>query len=703
MRTLVRLVVNRPLKVAARWLASPMVALETKTVVEQNSLPTLTTLITSPQCTSGAKFAVLTDGLVRNLLTGARFPRFWSGEIVAPKNKLGGKEWRFVAKFRNATILTWSFILLISVCLPATALDSRSETDVVPQSVINLDLCTLAYQFYHQSLCLPLDPWYDIMSRVGSDRRDNICRFTHEYATTLGSSTTNNNPEQGFYSGPNAARAWQNSNVNLDPILTNYKRIDAKLPTFNRDGERFLAVLAPNYVTNNIKVIEGIRYRSKPTSFPFNDVERFHIREYPTGDDHLVVFEGGTGVADASDPSWSLMGFVLMRKTPTGYDAHIVFRGSRSGSALSKTVWKAQDMIGNAKGNPDWITDLRGAKQIQQPLISKVGTVTQGFAESLPTMLGPITACCKHLEQKYPAPEHIYVTGHSLGAGLASQFTSAVLQGSYGDELRREVKGWNWDQTTLVAYAQPVPGDPAWAANFDKVTPASDHYWVNGDSVVEATSNFLVSMVIDKAEHGGVQKKLDAPANCSDNPHEVFVIRAALVRDLSSTNSPLSQQLGRDNTWGYYKSFSNMLAGQAESYMYPGAPSPILVTEDNLRQILQNGNFGSEFDRWLEKVYARMIADKSSYIGFKFESTLDERRKLVLEIVDRMRKPPSDNKAQELDALVNDFVLLDGNLGLTDEERWIFCGMILSRIQKTNLTLEDLRSRAEIKSCLDSI
>ena len=583
------------------------------------------------------------------------------------------------------------------------AFEASTETDAIPQSVVNLDLCTLAYQLYHQSLCLPLDPWYDIMSRIGSDRRDNICRLTHEYATRLGSSSMSAMSQPGFYSGPNAARAWKDSNFKLDPILTNYKHIDAKLPAFTRDGERFLAVAAPTYITNNIRVIEGVRYKTKPASFPNNDVERFQIREYPSGEDHLIVFEGGTGIAGTTDPSWSLMGFVMMQKTPKGYDAHIVFRGSRSGSALSKTVWKAQDFIGESKGNPDWITDLRGKTQTEQPLISKSGKVTQGFAESLPTMLGPITACCKYLEQKYPAPDRIFVTGHSLGAGLASQFVSAVELGNFGDTIRSEVKSWPWDKATLMAFAQPIPGDPAWAANFDKVSPNSEHYWVAGDDVVEATSGRIVGMLIDKGEHSGIQHKLNAIADCKDNPHEVFVIRDAIVRDLASSNPTLSQQLGRENSWAYYTSFSKMLAGQPVSYVYPGAPAPSIVTEENLRRVLQNYNFGSEFDRWLEQVYANMIADKSSYIGFKLQSTLDDRRKLVLDIVEWMRKPPMNDINQELDNLVNEFGLIDGNLGLTDEEQWIYCALILSRIQRTPLTLKQLESRSEIQKCLESI
>lgn len=597
--------------------------------------------------------------------------------------------------FQRGAILIWSVISLMFF-LPTIAMQSALasnadlQSESIPQSVLNLDLCTLSYQLYHQSLCLPLDPWYDMMSRVGSDRRTNICKFTHDYAQNLG----------GYYSGPNAARGFGDSNFNLDPILSNYKYIDAQLPTFNRDGEIFLALQAPSYITQNIKTIEGVRYKSRPTSYPHNDTERFSIRQYPGGDDHIVVFEGGTGNtgtiggAGATDPSWSLMGFVMMKKTASGYDAHIVFRGSRSGSSLLKTVWRAQNFIGEPKGNPDWITDLRGMKQVEQPLISKVGKVTQGFSESLPTMLGTITASCKHLEQTYGAPEHIYITGHSLGAGLATQFLSAVMQGSYGDELKQEVKSWPWQNATLVAYAQPIPGDPIWASNFDKLTPTSEHYWVAGDSVVEATSGRIVGMIIDKGEHSGVQKKLEMLSDCTDNPHEVFVIRAALVRDLHLQM--------KENNWGYYENFSKMLKGQPKSYVIPGTAAPKFITEENLRTILRNCDFSSNLENWLEQSYARMIVDKSSYIGPKFQSTLDERKKLVLDIVSQMRtSPPNDNLAN-LANLENDYKLVDDTLGLSNEEQWIYCGMILSRVQNSGLTLQELQSKSIINACLDS-
>ena len=222
-------------------------------------------------------------------------------------------------RFQSLVVFILSAIVI--AVSPVTAGESNIDPDKVPQSVLNLDLCTLAYQLYHQSLCLPLDPWYDMMSRMGSDRRENICKLTHEYAANLGNESQG---LSGLYAGPNSVRGWSNTNLRLDPILTNYKQIDAKLPTFNRDGEIFLAVQAPGYITENIKTIEGVRYKTQPTQYPYMDIERFAIREYPsnatTCDDHMIVFEGGTGVyANANGggttaPSWSPMGFVLMKK-----------------------------------------------------------------------------------------------------------------------------------------------------------------------------------------------------------------------------------------------------------------------------------------------------------------------------------------------------------------------------------------------------
>lgn len=607
-----------------------------------------------------------------------------------------------LVRFRRVlgSIVLATMVLWVSP-LPSACYAQGRNSDGVPPEILNLDLCTLAYQLYHQSLVVPLDPWYDQFSRVGSDRRDNICRYSHEYATKLGNGTAVASEKgSGFYSGPSAARGWSGGNANLDPILSNYKLLDPRLPSLTWDGTNFVATQAPAYITDRIKSVEGVRYRDKPADFPADGTERFTIRDYPNGvQDRLIVFEGGTGVIGTSEPAWSLMGFVLLRKTPAGYDAHIVFRGSRGGST-GRTVFQAQGVIGDPKGNPDWVTDLSLTKQIDSPEISKTGKVTQGFGKALPTMLGPIKACCKYLGENYPAPKNIYVTGHSLGAALASQFASAVLIGSYGDGLRSEVAGWPWDQTQLIAFAQPIPGDPTWAAQFDRISPKSQHYWVDGDAVVEATSTIL-GKVIDTGAHCGSQNKLALPDGCSDNPHEVFVIRGALLRDLGR-NAAIPPSVTNVTTWGYYDTPAQMLSGQGKNYIHPGAAAASIVTDANLRSVLSRGNFGPEFATWLEQVYAKMISDRSSYRGPSFPRTLTQRKAQVDLVVAQMRKVPARDKEQLLDDLAADFRLVDDKLGTPGEEKWIYLGMILNAVQNSSLTLEDLQSRAAIKNGLES-
>ena len=347
------------------------------------------------------------------------------------------------------------------------------------------------------------------------------------------------------------------------------------------------------------------------------------------------------------------------------------------------------------------MTDLAVSKQMESTLISKVGTVTAGFGKALPTMLGPIKACCKYLQDNYPAPKNIYVAGHSLGAALASQFVSAVLLGSYGEELKKDVKGWPWDKATLIAFAQPIPGDPTWAAQFNKISPTSEHYWVAGDLVVEATSSFL-GKAIDKGQQCGVQNKLAKIAGCTDNSHEVFVIRGALLRDLKRGQPALPDQVVGISTWGYYESVSKMLAGKPKCYVYPGAATSI-VTEANLRSVMDNCNFGPEFDRWLNDVYTRMIADPKSYIGPHFKTTLDERKKQVELAVQQMRKPVAADSTQALENLVGDFKIVNKRLGLENEEQWIYLGMILSTYQQSTLTLKELQTKPPVKTTLEFI
>jgi hypothetical protein len=67
------------------------------------------------------------------------------------------------------------------------------------------------------------------------------------------------------------------------------------------------------------------------------------------------------------------------------------------------------------------------------------------------------------------APANIYVTGHSLGGGLAQHFTSAVLRGDrYGPDgggaaMPAALAAWPWPQIKLVTFGAPRAGDEDWA------------------------------------------------------------------------------------------------------------------------------------------------------------------------------------------------------------------------------------------------
>jgi hypothetical protein len=100
-----------------------------------------------------------------------------------------------------------------------------------------------------------------------------------------------------------------------------------------------------------------------------------------------------------------------------------------------------------------------------------VGKVHRGFAKSIKTILPNAFACLNKAAALSPrgAPENIFVTGHSLGGGLAQQFASAVLLGNQfgpdgsGPAMPRSLQQWPWQQMKLITYSAPRAGDPIWA------------------------------------------------------------------------------------------------------------------------------------------------------------------------------------------------------------------------------------------------
>jgi hypothetical protein len=572
----------------------------------------------------------------------------------------------------------------------------------VPSFALDLDLCVLVYQLYHQSLAWPLDPWYDVAARAGIARRADTIKRVHDWAATLAPPVEHADPARSAYSGPSAARGFGPSNLALDPVITNYRRIEPGVPAFTRDGARFLAIQAPRWVVDPIGAVEVARYRAKPAVFPALDaeIETLAIRQGPG--DRLIAFEGATGITTAGDPAWSLMGVVLARRDAydvSVYDVSIAFRGSRSGSHLLRTMTQAQSFVGTPRGNADWITDLDNVARVSRPAVSKVGQVGRGFALALETTLSPILAALTRLDRELGPPRSISVTGHSLGAALATTFASAVALGTFGDVARRDLPRWPWDTLRCHAFALPVVGDETWASLFNLVAHARS-IWVEGDVVVAGGASAGAKVLGVRARHGGTNVKLPRVAGCRDNPHETFHIRAALLRD-AALLAPLPADVAGSTVWSYHETFADMLAGKPCSFVHPEGASAI-VTRENLRTVLDTVAFAREFDHYLEDVYSKVVSEKSATLGPLRDRAVSREVALARAVAHLRSVAPDKDRERTLDHLESDLVELEKSLATRAEHEVVSLGLVLGTLQRSGLTVEELCARPAVRKILES-
>jgi hypothetical protein len=557
----------------------------------------------------------------------------------------------------------------------------------------NLDLCLLAYQMYHQSMVWPLDPWYEVMAKGPlANRRDNFMRRVHQAAAAAPPVF---DPRQ--CSGPAAIRGWGNSNERLDPVISSYRSLNPRSPAWTMDGGQFLAIQTPGYVVDKIQTVEIAKYNARPTALMTSGVDFDTLQNYPNGTDHLIAFEGGTGVIEDSDPpAWSMMGFVLMRTRKGGkHDIHIVFRGSRSGSA-GRALMQAQFQ---SKGNPDWVTDMT-SERISDTWISKVGKVCKGFSRSVKTCFGTIRASLLRLHQQYGAPETIWVTGHSLGASLAVLFTSSVAIGMFGDNIKREMPTWPWSRIVCLPYAMPVVGDKDFMRVFDLMVFCR-YVWVEGDVVVYG------GRVMTKSQHVGAGVQLDKPDGARDNPHETFLIRAAAVNYAQTIRvlNPIAADVANATPWACYHTFREMLNGiNPFSYLAHGSIVPNIITLSNIRSTLRYYRFGEEFDKYLE-IFKEVIQMRSSHKRPRFFVNANKQTVRANDITGHQGEMQGDWIKQNLTSVLND---LDTELTAFEgskTDKYIGLGLILTVLEKssfpTNNLLNELISRPNIRACLD--
>jgi hypothetical protein len=503
---------------------------------------------------------------------------------------------------------------------------SRASPEVpmpeVDAKLLHCDLCILAYQNYHQAVIWPLDPWYEVLARGASDRRALFMTAVHALAApaTLADPTA-------IYGGPMQTRAgFGASNDKLDPIITNYTQINPKLAAFTGDGSKYLVLQVPDYITANLR-----RVRLAHCASP-NATTLVELQNYGAGSDEMIVFEGATGVLGSAVGALSPMGFVLARYNDAGneWEAHIVFRGSRSGSAA-----RALKQGLGGSGNPDWVTDMASAFVTSASDVASVGgSAASGMVHAMQTCAPSLLAALHALATGRGAPKKVHVTGHSLGAALASTLSAALtltLQSS-GSPLGKTVRegalrSWPWESLQGWYFALPPTGNKAFCDLFNSKIESVAPY-CDGDPVVECSKSIGTMDTASAGRAGwalgsggysaGKLEKLAKPANSTgdENPHEIYLIRAALVTQLGRNKlaAPVRDAL----PWGVYETFRDLLDGRAANFR---KTTISIITRQNLAALLQAYHFAAHFDLMLGMLDG-VVSNKGAYRGVHKSSTL---------------------------------------------------------------------------------
>lgn len=395
----------------------------------------------------------------------------------------------------SATAIVLAFAL--SGCSTQTlstgpnAFAGQSELSEFPYDplVYHLDLSILAYQLYAQTLVWPFDPYYEELEG-GAVARSRLMDNVRRWVSRKGQQQIRQSPSLGGYRGPGQLAGFAD-NQRHDPIIYRYDGIYPWKDMMANAGGRWVEYLTPTAITGNIGSVQ-LCYRR--TGRPEGDVAVEPVISNSSARasgarDVLLAFEGGTGdKGETGQPaSQSLMGFVLLRYVGEGseYDIHVVFRGSRGGSVL-RSIQQGLSTT-KARGNPDWITDL-GYRLIDPDEganhVTTVGKVHRGFAQSIRSILPQLFSCLEKAAALVSnrRPNNVYVTGHSLGGGLAQHFVSAILLGDqYGPDgagaaMPDTLHRWPWQQIKLITYGAPRAGDAVWAETLTTKGLASEFH-----------------------------------------------------------------------------------------------------------------------------------------------------------------------------------------------------------------------------------
>lgn len=423
--------------------------------------------------------------------------------------------------------------------------------------VYHLDLCILAYHLYHQSLVFPMDPYYESMTGgLTSSRRTNFMTQAKQTVNAINGAPPYNTIDEQL-NGPGSTSAW-NADIKLDPILTNYGQLNPWYPSVIRAVGTW-DVLYPQKIVSQIGRLFMVNYTSDPNQKNATVIQNPAAKLSPSGGtepDQLYCFEGGTGFygEPRSNGAWSMMGFALVHQIAGGgandYTVHIVFRGSRSGAA-GRAGYQGGGI--HKYGNPDWVSDLNFTTD-EDDFISHYGKSFRGFRHSIKSMLPTIVKALEliHTSKNNTAPKTIYVSGHSLGGGLASCFTSAVTNGiAYGPHgqgqlMPTPLKSWPWRSLQLISFSAPRIGNTALHYHFDR-NIAARRVWGTGDPITNAMSlkRYVAkkSPLLTGRTNVGVSIEVPVPQGLDPfNPHNPHVVRRNLLKWIKKMESDKVQK-----------------------------------------------------------------------------------------------------------------------------------------------------------------
>ena len=148
------------------------------------------------------------------------------------------------------SISACSFTPGASVSNPTTQIGTVSGFPYHPL-VYHLDLSTMAYQLYDQSLVWPFDPYYEELTSNNNARQIYMDKV-HAWARRQGVEQSQRRSGVRSYRGPGSLGSFPN-NGSHDPIIYDYSRISPRAQSISNTVGKWTEYLTPTQITASIK------------------------------------------------------------------------------------------------------------------------------------------------------------------------------------------------------------------------------------------------------------------------------------------------------------------------------------------------------------------------------------------------------------------------------------------------------------------